>query len=384
MKFTTRTWVLLLFAVIIIAGGVLYWIYDGRLEQRELALRERELAEMMIPAVQAQKVSAEEELAEIEAEYQELIEQLEGLNITLNLAEEDLLNSRAQLELVVESIEYGEDIFRLADGAGVEVNNVTFAAPSIQTIQGISYDVFRFDIDAIGTNDQILSLIEAIAAEQVFSTTIIEPVNVAIPPATEPHDIENIREKHRMALISENLSALTPEEIVNIIQDVSYEMFETLITDNAMDERIEFIESIISEQFGENLKDGLPELLAEDIAEFIEQLIADQLADKVAVYWGAKISELLIPEIEAILGGTIDIWMDEEVEGAMQGNITSLISGYISEEIELKISKLVEPETSEVEALVEAEIAQLEKQAALQERSTVNITLEIYSYQGSN
>ncbi len=267
----------------------------------------------------------------------------------------------------------------------------------METITGIDYEATQIQLDLMGQNEDILAFINAIASDEGFATTLIEPVNLTIPPLIEPepYDIEAIRQKYHQMLLAENLAALSPETMVDIIQDVTRDMFGLEIDDNTMDERISFIATQIAAEFSENLREGLAQSMAEDLATAIEDLIADQLAGKVAVVWGAKIAEVLVPVVETILEGeagdeNADIWaemytwMGEEVEGSIQGNITSIISGYISTEIQQRIAIIVEPLASSVEALTQAEVAVLEEQAARIPipDSTVNMTLEIYNFPG--
>jgi peptidoglycan hydrolase CwlO-like protein len=108
MKISTRTWVILLFVLILAAAVVLYFMYNNKLEEREQAVNSRNQAELMIPVLQSQKASAEEELTGLKTQYQELLKELENLNTSLGESEDELAGSQARLRLVIESIEYGK------------------------------------------------------------------------------------------------------------------------------------------------------------------------------------------------------------------------------------------------------------------------------------
>lgn len=382
MKVSNRTWVILLFLVIAAAAVGLYFLYNSQVEKRDNALAAKQQAQIMIPALQVQKAGLEEDLADLEEQYASLVDQMEELNITLETAEGELAVSQARLQLMVESIEYGEKLFSLAGQAGVEINSVTVEPPAEATITGITYEITAIGLEISGQNQEIFDFVTLVNQDAMFDTTMSGPVTLDIPPMPEPepYDIEQIRQKHYQALLAENLAALSPETVVDVVQEVTLNMFGTEITDNSLEERIAFIKHEITLEFGTYLAD----LLAEDIGTATEQHIAEQLAEKVGVYWGAKIFLLLQPEIETILDGTMETWMGDEVEGALQGDITALIQGHISREVQSEIDKLVEPDAGQVEALTQVEVAELESQAAQipVPDSKVNMTLEIYDYPG--
>jgi len=382
MKVSNRTWVILLFLVIVAAAAGLYFLYNSQVEKRDNAAAAKQQAQIMIPALQTQKVGLEEDLAGLEEQYASLLQQMEELSLSLELAEEELALSRARLQLMVESIEYGERLFALANQAGVEIASVTVEPPVPATITGITHELTAISLEIKGQNENIFDFVTLVNQDAMFDTTKAGPVNLDIPPVPEPepYDREQIRQKHYQALLAENLAALSPEAVVDIVQEVTLNMFGTEITDNSLEERIGVIRHEITLEFGIYLAD----LLAEDIGTLTEQHIAAQLAEKVGVYWGAKIFLILQPEIENILAGTMDTWMGDEIEGALQGDITALIKGHISREVQSDIDELVEPDAAQVEALTQAEVAELERLASQIPipDSQVTISLEIYNYPG--
>jgi hypothetical protein len=192
---------------------------------------------------------------------------------------------------VVESIEYGEQLFALAESTGVEITSIVVSDPGTGRISGINYDITGMQMEISGLETEILAFIDSVANHESFKTATIAPVSISVaPPMAEPEpiDIDGIRDTYYQQILAENLAALEPETLVNIIQEVTFDMFGLTIEDNTMDERIAFITELISAEFGENLREDLAEKMAEDLANAIEQLIADQLAGKVAVYWGQQ------------------------------------------------------------------------------------------------
>ncbi|MFA5450935.1 MAG: hypothetical protein WC231_02955 [Dehalococcoidales bacterium] len=395
MKVSSRTWVILLFVLILAAAIVLYMMYNKKLDEREQALNSKAQAELLIPVLQGQKADLVNEFTELEQEYVDLNKQMEELNITLENTNDALADSQDRLRLMVESIEYGEKLFTMASGTGVEIASIVVGKTGNEKISGITYDITDMQLEIKGLETEILAFIDAVANHESFKTTIIEPVSISIvqPVEHEQPNADSIREAFYQRLLAENLANLQPETLVDIIQEVTFDMFGLTIEDNTMDEKIAFITELISEEFSENLREDLAEKMAEDLATAIEQLIADQLAGKVAVYWGAAISEILTPVVETILEGEegttsgdewadMFTWMGDEVEGSIQGNLTSIISGYISEEIQQRTAEIVEPDINQVETLTQAEVNRLQEEIALipPPNSSASITLEIYSY----
>jgi hypothetical protein len=79
--------------------------------------------------------------------------------------------SRAKFPEVVESIEYGEDFFKIAygqnlyamaDGCGVELTSLTASQPTDKTAGGVTYSVSAFMIVVEGGIDNILNFVDAI------------------------------------------------------------------------------------------------------------------------------------------------------------------------------------------------------------------------------
>ena len=79
--------------------------------------------------------------------------------------------SRAKFPEVLESIEYGEDFFKIAygqnlyamaDGCGVELTSLTASTPVGKTVGAVTYSVSSFGVQVQGDIDDILKFIDAI------------------------------------------------------------------------------------------------------------------------------------------------------------------------------------------------------------------------------
>jgi hypothetical protein len=89
----------------------------------------------------------------------------------LNAAESLLEASRAKFPESVESIEYGEDLFKIAygqnlhamaAGCGVELTSLTASQPTDRTAGAVTYAVSSFTVQVQGAIGNILKFIDAI------------------------------------------------------------------------------------------------------------------------------------------------------------------------------------------------------------------------------
>jgi len=95
-------------------------------------------------------------------------QELEG---QLAQAESSLNTSQAQFPQVLESIEYGEDFFKIAygenlyamaGGCGVDLTKLTASQPADKKVGTVTYSVSSFVVVVEGNIDNILKFIDAI------------------------------------------------------------------------------------------------------------------------------------------------------------------------------------------------------------------------------
>jgi hypothetical protein len=80
----------------------------------------------------------------------------------LDAAESLLEASRVKFPESVESIEYGEDLFKIADDCNVELTGLTPSMPGTKTVGAVTYSVSSFAVQVEGNVDNILDFINAI------------------------------------------------------------------------------------------------------------------------------------------------------------------------------------------------------------------------------
>ena len=125
--------------------------------------------------IYSQQVREQEQLSASLAAQQAFLRKLttdkEDLENKLNAAESLLDTSKAKFPQALESIEYGEDFFKIAygqnlysmaDGCGVQLTALTASQPTAKTAGAVTYSVSSFAVKVEGDMDDILKFIDAI------------------------------------------------------------------------------------------------------------------------------------------------------------------------------------------------------------------------------
>ena len=139
MKPSKKVWLIIGIAIFAIVLAVLFSFYSrqagerGQLENNLLA------AQALLPQLTAQKKDLEDQLAQ---------------------AQSLLDSSRVKFPESVESIEYGEDLFEIADDCDVELTRLTASMPT----GSATYSVSSFAVDVNGDVSDILDFVDALRA----------------------------------------------------------------------------------------------------------------------------------------------------------------------------------------------------------------------------
>jgi len=135
-------------AVILVAALVsLYIIYSGQAGERGDLQDRLSEAQTRLPTLTKQKQDLEDQLAQ---------------------AESLLDTSEAQFPESVESIEYDDDLFEIADDCNVDITKITASPPSGRTVGAVTYSVSSFVIGVSGSAENILTFINAVRTGDGF------------------------------------------------------------------------------------------------------------------------------------------------------------------------------------------------------------------------
>ena len=127
-------------------------------------------------------------------EKQALNEQLDAaevLSIKLDTDKEDLEDERAQAQSLlgrsqaefpqtVESIEFGEYIFEIADDCNVTLASLNFPKPSAKTEGSVAYSVVSLSLPVSGALEDIFEFINTIKTDDRFASTQVNSVSLNV------------------------------------------------------------------------------------------------------------------------------------------------------------------------------------------------------------
>jgi len=122
--------------------------------------------------IYSQQVREQEQLSASLAAQQAFLRKLttdkEDLENKLNAAESLLDTSKAKFPQALESIEYGEDFFKIAEDCKLELTELRPSQPTDKTAGTVTYSVSSFAVKVEGDVDDILDFIQAIRTGDGF------------------------------------------------------------------------------------------------------------------------------------------------------------------------------------------------------------------------
>jgi uncharacterized protein YpmS len=164
MKISKVAWLIIGIGIFAIAAGSLYMLYSQQVsEQRELNER-LAAAQTLLPQVTTQRDNLENQLSQVEARLQD---------------------AEANFPESVQSIEFGDKFFRVADDCGVAITSFTSVEPSAKKQGSVSYSVASFTVTVEGEVDDILDFINTIATDEYFVSTTPEVVSMEVPESDD-------------------------------------------------------------------------------------------------------------------------------------------------------------------------------------------------------
>jgi hypothetical protein len=119
-------------------------------------------------------------LSRAQASLPELTKQKQDLESQLASAQSSLDTSRTKFPESVESIEYGEYLFEIADECHVSLDALIFPKPTVRTVGAVTYSVVPLSLPVSGTRDNIFQFIDAIRTDPRFASTDVKSVNMNI------------------------------------------------------------------------------------------------------------------------------------------------------------------------------------------------------------
>jgi hypothetical protein len=159
MKLSKKVWLIVVIAIFAIVLGVLFSIYSGQARERNELNDKLSNAQTLLPGLVANREKLEDQLTQ---------------------AESSLDKSQAKFPEVLESIEYGEDFFKIAygqnlysmaAGCGVELTGLTASQPTAKKVGTVTYSVSSFVVVVKGNINDTLDFIDGIGTRIDYKLT---------------------------------------------------------------------------------------------------------------------------------------------------------------------------------------------------------------------
>ena len=153
-----RKALLVLGAVVIVAALVVVGVFYFRQAGDRAALDDRlDRAQTLLPGLTASKNNLEDQLAS---------------------AQSSLDESSAKFPESVESIEYGEYLFEIADDCNVALDALVFPKPGSRAVGGVTCSVVALSLPVSGTLENIFEFIDTLRTDDRFASTEIKSINM--------------------------------------------------------------------------------------------------------------------------------------------------------------------------------------------------------------
>lgn len=181
MKLSKTSWIALGIGIFVIAAFNLFQTYQSGVEERDEAQNSLTETQTALIVVNADKDRAEVNLTQTEEELAQIQNELSQLETELAQAELTLDQAEAKFPVSVESIEYDELLFRLAEDANLEIISLTASRATETDKNDIAYAVTAFTMNVQGEVENILDFINRIVTEEDLNTADLKSVTVTIP-----------------------------------------------------------------------------------------------------------------------------------------------------------------------------------------------------------
>jgi len=147
MKLNSKIVLIVIVVVLAIALGALFTTYSRQASEREELNRKLNTAQALLPGLMKQRQDLEDQLAS--AQY------------SLNA-------SQAKFPTAVQSIEYDDDFFEIADGCNVDITRLTASPPKDKPLGAVTYSFSSYTVVITGSIEDILKFVQALKTGDGF------------------------------------------------------------------------------------------------------------------------------------------------------------------------------------------------------------------------
>ena len=175
MRLSKKVWLIVAIVIFAIVLGILFSIYSGQAGERKQLKDRLDNAQTLLPGLIDNKEELEDQLAQ---------------------AQSLLAKSQAEFPESVDSIEYDDDLFEIADDCNVEITRLTSSKPTSKEVGAVTYSVSTYVVVVQGNIDDILDFIYAIRIGEDFQlpwSADLKGVNIGASQASMTLDIYGYR-----------------------------------------------------------------------------------------------------------------------------------------------------------------------------------------------
>jgi hypothetical protein len=159
MRISKKVGLIIGAVILVVILVILFSTYSRQAGERNDLNARLSAAQTLMPILTTQKTDLENQLAQTES--------------SLNA-------NKAKFPESVESIEYGEYLFEIADECNVDLNSLTFPKPTAITIGAVTYSVVSLSLPVSGELDSIFDFIEALRTDERFTSAEVTAVKVEV------------------------------------------------------------------------------------------------------------------------------------------------------------------------------------------------------------
>lgn len=192
MKLSKTSWLILGIGILAIGVGGLYMLYSQQRQEQQRLDDRLAVAQMTLPTLVSEKEDSERQLTQLK-------NQLARLETELTQAGSLLAEAAMSFPDSVESIEYGEALFQIADD--LEITRITTSPPTYKEVEGVTLSVGSFMVNVVGDVADILDFIDTIATHEDFLSTTVELVNIDIQEPPLEGEQEGLAEEAKSSAI---------------------------------------------------------------------------------------------------------------------------------------------------------------------------------------
>jgi Tfp pilus assembly protein PilO len=164
MKLSKLSWLILSIGIFVLGAVAIFLLYQQQADEQDELNLSLTAANSSLPQLIAENAALQSQLDALEAELAEARTALEDIE--------------AELPRDIESSIYGDLLFDMAHGTGLDVQEFTATDPTRLVLDDIVYESTTITMVVINELSDILAFLSLIEAELAFNTTSIDSVTI--------------------------------------------------------------------------------------------------------------------------------------------------------------------------------------------------------------